>query len=112
MLRYPYEMDDAERKLKQAIHRRTRAWADVYRMQPDGPQLIRSLLLGVENGVRRRLGTLPEHERRGPPEAIRRAFVQGQKLAEEIPLALIDLYGKYAAARGPGYPSRRRDLAI
>lgn len=104
-------MDDAERKLKQAIHRRTRAWADVYRTQPDGPLLIRSLLLGVENGIRRRLGTLAERERHGPPEAIRRAFVQGQKLAEEIPLALIDLYGKHVAARGREYPSHRRDLA-
>lgn len=98
MLRYPHEMDDAEQKLKKAIHRRTRAWADVYRAEPDGALLIRSLLIGVENGIRRRLGTLPEHERH-PSGLIDRAFVQGQKLAEEIPLSLIDLYGKFAAAR-------------
>lgn len=105
-------MDDAERKLKQAIHRRTRAWADVYRPQPDGPQLIRSLLLGVENGVRRRLGTLPEHERHGPPEAIRRAFVQGQKLAEELPASILAPFDRSAAgrdaARTSGRPSALR----
>lgn len=82
-------MTDPRRKLRLAIWRRTRAWVEVYRQQPESDRLIRSLLLGVENGVRRRTGTLPENERDMPREAISRAFYVGLDLAEEIPASIL-----------------------
>ncbi len=86
---YASLMTDPRRKLRLAIWRRTRAWVEVYRQQPESDRLIRSLLLGVENGIRRRTGTLPEHERGMPKEAISRAFLEGQLLAEQIPASIL-----------------------
>lgn len=92
----------AQQKLREAVWRQCRAWAEVYRHEPEGPQLIRSLLLGVENGIRRRTGTLPEHERHCPQGAILRAWSTGKKLAEEIPASFIRPFEKSSAARGAG----------
>lgn len=83
------QIEDPKKRLRLAIWRRCRAWVEVYRQQSDGTLLIRSLLAGVENGVRRRTGTLPEWARQRPDWAIPRAFGTGQDLANEIPASLI-----------------------
>ena len=80
-----------QEKFRLAVWRKTRAWAEVYRQQEDGPLLIRSLLLGVENGVRRRTGTMPENEREMPRGAIGRAWDTGQDLAEDLPASISPL---------------------
>ena len=78
-----------QEKFRLAVWRKTRAWAEVYRHQEDGPQLIRSLLLGVENAVRRRSGTLPENEREMSRGAISRAWLAGVKVAEGLPASIL-----------------------
>lgn len=93
-------MTDAEKKLRLAVQRRTRAWVDVYRQEPDAETLIRSLLLGVENGIRCRLYDLPDHERGlCPPGAILRAFSAGCDLAGEIPASILAPFDKRMAGR-------------
>jgi len=86
-------MDDRE-KLRRAIEERTREWVEVYSNDPESDALVKSLLLGVESGFRRRTGTLPENERHGPHGIIQRAFVLGMTLAEELPASVITPFCK------------------
>ena len=82
-------VQDTRQQLRVAIWRRARAWAKVYKSQADGPLLVRSMLLGIENGIRRRTGTLPEAERHCPQAAIPRAFWVGQDIAEKLPASIL-----------------------
>lgn len=91
--------DDDRKKLRLAIHRRTRAWVEVYRHEPDGPALIRSLLLGVQAGLGRRTGQMTYEEwSRIPHDAIQRAWSEGRHIAEQIPASLIRPFERAAKA--------------
>ena len=59
-----------------AIRAATKPWAEVYREEPNGDQLIKSLLYGVEFRLRERMGSLQEHERDLPKTIDYGAFLK------------------------------------
>lgn len=79
-----------EERLRRAIRSAAKDWAAIYAKEPDGPHLIKSLLLGLERGIRDRLGKLPEDQRGMPPGVASRAFWTGSDMAHTIPNTVID----------------------
>lgn len=85
-------ISDPRKTLRLAIWRRARAWAKIYREQPDSALLIRSMLIGIETGIQRRIGTLPPEARGayGCPEGLLwKAHAVGQQIAEELPASTL-----------------------
>jgi hypothetical protein len=80
-------------KLKKLVRRKTSAWAKVYMTEPDGPELVRSLLLGAESIVREHLGQMPE-EMRGDfgSGAISRAYHEGRACLAPVDIWSADIF--------------------
>lgn len=85
---------DPKNLLRTAIWRRCRAWAKVYKEQPESPLLIQSLLRGVEAGMQRQLGTLPPEARGAhmcPEGLISRAYYEGLRIGDGLPPSILAL---------------------
>ena len=81
--------------LLDAIRSRALEWVEIYKKQSSGPELVKSMLFGIQTGIRRRQGTLCQHEHGGnrPPQwVILSAYGDGLDIAEDLPSALIDCF--------------------
>jgi hypothetical protein len=83
-------------KLKALVRRKTSAWAKVYMAEPEGPDLVRSLLLGAEAIVREHLGQMPEERRESfRSGAISRAYQEGRACLASVDIWSADIFSDH-----------------
>jgi len=80
-------------KLKNAVQRLAKPWAEAWQTIPDRERLTNSLLKGIEHRLLQKRGEVPSPYVNDPLASgsfDRMAFSQGQFLADEIPEQVVD----------------------